>query len=330
MKPTGLFVLDEPSHQRIYSPEQQAAIGEMVEFVGPRQSGDEVRQDPSALANAEMIFSGWGGPHLDEALLEVAPQLKIMFYGAGSVRSVMTDAAWRRGIRVTSAYGANAIAVAEFTVSQIIFCLKLGWQHLFTMQQRRWEHLPNVPGALGSTVGLVALGQVGQRVCHMLKDYDVKVLAHDPLASTQTAQKLDVVLVDLDELFTRSDVVSLHTPELPETRQMITGRHLASMKPRSSLINTANGHVINEAEMIDVLRRRHDLVAVLDVTTGEPPETGSALWTLPNAVLLPHIAGSMDSECRRMGQCVVDELRRYLKGEPLKCEITAEMATKLA
>jgi len=331
MKPKGLFILDEESLSLIYSPQQQSDIGELVTLVGAARSADEVRQQPNHLAEVQMIFSGWGGPCLDESLLDAATDLQIVFYGAGSIRQVMTDAAWQRGVRITSAYGINAIPVAEFAVSQIIFCLKLGWQHvLATSNEPKWERLPNMPGAYGSTVGIVGLGQIGARVCRMLQDYDVRVIAYDPYKSEASAAKMGIELVQLDTIFTQSDVVSLHAPELPDTNQMITRAHLESMKPAASLINTARGALIDQRAMIEVFRRRSDLVAVLDVTDPEPPEANSPLWDLPNVVLLPHIAGSMDRECWRMGGSMVDELRRFLTGRPLEGEITRKMASRLA
>src|SRR5205823_690272 len=120
--------------------------------------------------------------------------------------------------------------------------------------------------------------------------------------------------------------VSLHTPHLPETEGMITGRHLDSMKRGATFINTARGQVVREGEMIEVLSRRPDLQAVLDVTAPEPPAADSPLYTLENVVLTPHIAGSLGEECRRMGRYMVDELRRYLAGEPLKWQVTPQTA----
>ena len=111
---------------------------------------------------------------------------------------------------------------------------------------------------------------------------------------------------------------------------MLRGSHLASMKRNATLINTSRGAVVREAEMVEVLGERPDLWAVLDVTHPEPPEPGSSLFELPNVVLTPHIAGSLGSECRRMGRLVVDELRRYVAGEPQEHEITRERAALLA
>lgn len=330
-KPKGLFVLDEEALDLIYSSPQQAQVAELVDLVGPVRSGKDIRHALSDLAEVELMFSGWGAPHLDEMLLDAAPNLRMVFYGAGSVRQLMTEAAWQRGVRISSAYGMNAIPVAEFSVSQIVFCLKLGWQHVMaTRLENRWERLPDMPGAYGSTVGIVALGQVGTRVCRMLQDYQLQVLAYDPYATFDQAQELGIELVALDDIFVNSDVVSLHVPEFPATHHMITGKHIASMKHRASLINTARGAIVDEPAMIEVLKQRADLVAVLDVTDPEPPQANSALWKLPNVVLLPHIAGSMDHECWRMGGCMVAELHRYLAGDPLEWEITADLFGRLA
>jgi len=125
-------------------------------------------------------------------------------------------------------------------------------------------------------------------------------------------------------------VVSLHTPWLPETVGMVTGAHLRSMKTDATFINTARGAIVREAEMIAALQERPDLTAVLDVTYPEPPEAGSPLYTLPNVILTPHIAGSMGRECQRMGRLMVDEFERYRAGEPLRWAISQEQAAVMA
>ena len=136
--------------------------------------------------------------------------------------------------------------------------------------------------------------------------------------------------MSLEELFCTCDVVSLHTPNLPQTRGMITGGLLRSMKPGATFVNTARGAVVREAEMVEVLRERPDLWALLDVTDPEPPVEGSPLYSLPNVLLTPHIAGSLGPECRRMGRYMVDELRRYLAGEKLRWQVTKESVERMA
>ena len=154
----------------------------------------------------------------------------------------------------------------------------------------------------------------------------VKVVTYDPFLSPTRAAELGVTLLSLDEVFAQSDVITCHTPWLPETVGMITGAHFRQMKSGAAFINTARGAVINEPEMIEVLQARPDLFAVLDVTWPEPPPPESPLYDLPNVFLTPHIAGSMDTECRRMGRLVVEELDRWLAGQPLKHRVTPEYA----
>jgi len=171
---------------------------------------------------------------------------------------------------------------------------------------------------------------IGRLVCSLLRPFDVRVIAYDPFATAETAASLGVTLGSLDECFARADVVSLHTPWLPETEKMITGAHFRSMRKDATFINTARGAVVDEPAMVEVLQQRPDLTAILDVTYPEPPKPGSPLYTLPNVILTPHIAGSMDTECRRMGRYAVDECRRFLAGQPLKWHVTRERAAALA
>jgi phosphoglycerate dehydrogenase-like enzyme len=152
------------------------------------------------------------------------------------------------------------------------------------------------------------------------------VVAYDPLMSTDEAEQLGIELLPLDELFRQSDVASIHTPLFPETRGLITGALIQSMKNGGTLINTARGQVICEEQMLDVLQNRPDLNAVLDVCCQEPPDANSRLYTLPNIVLTPHLAGSVGTECRRMGRFMVDEIDRYLSGKPMLGLVTPELA----
>jgi phosphoglycerate dehydrogenase-like enzyme len=329
----GLFILNESAYEQIYGPAERADIAHMVDIYAPPQTAASILQQPALLAQADVIFSGWGGPRLDAAFLDAAPRLQAIFYGAGSVRGIVTDDFWARGIPITSAAAANAIPVAEFTLAQIILCLKQTWR-LALAARRNGAFLrdskASIAGAYGSTVGLISLGIIGRLVAEHLRHFEVQVIAYDPFVAPQAAAALHIELCGLDDLFCRADVVSLHTPWLKETEGMITGAHFARMKPNAAFINTARGAVVREDEMIAVLEQRPDLTAVLDVTHPEPPPPGSRLYTLPNVLLTPHIAGSVNAECRRMGRYMVDELRRFLNGEPLRHAVTYEQFQRMA
>lgn len=328
----GLYILSAPSYDLIYGEAERRDLAARLEVAGPL-AREAVQSDPSVLAFVDVVLSGWGGPLMDDAFLAAAPNLKLVLYGAGSVKGIVTESFWKRGIRLSSAYAANAVPVAEYTLSQILFCLKHGWHYALAIKREQaWVRKDHgaPPGGYGSTVGLISLGMIGRRVCRMLKDYDLRVLAYDPFVTDAEARELGAERVGLDELFRRSDVVSLHTPWLKETENMIRRNHFEAMKQGASFINTARGAIVCEPEMIGALQRRPDLFAVLDVTYPEPPAAGSPLYTLPNVALTPHIAGSMGAECTRMGRYMVEEFDRFLAGQRLEWEITEELAKRLA
>lgn len=329
----GIYIMNNEPFNRVYPSQIREDIEELVDIQTSPQTKDSIAENPSILENIDVIFSGWGGPQLNDTFLNNTPNLKAFFYAAGSMKDIVTEACWQRNITLASAYAANAIPVAEFTLSQILFSLKQGWHYASAIQQAeafRSKNSEQISGAFASTVGIISLGMVGRHVCEMLQNFDIHVLAYDPFVSKKTADELNVELCSLDEIFQKADVVSLHTPWLKETEKMITGELFNSMKPNSTFINTARGAVVHEKEMIDSLKERPDIMALLDVTYPEPPVSGSLLYSLPNVILTPHIAGSEGKECGRMSAYMLEELKRYLNNQPLKWQITKENFAKLA
>ena len=327
----AVYLLGDGVFEKVYGPGEQRDIAARVTVLAPPFNAHTILQHPEVLRQADIILSSWGMPLLDEAFLAAAPRLKAVFYAAGSVKGFVTEPFWQRHILLCSAWGANAVPVAEFTLAAILFSLK----QAFRLNQAYCGRPGvsgdrTVPGAYGTTVGLVSLGMIARLVRDRLRPFDVKVLAYDPFVTLEEAARLGVTLVPLDVLFRESDVVSLHTPWLKETEGLITGELFAAMKPGASFVNTARGAVVCEPDLIAVLQRRPDLSAVLDVTYPEPPVADSPLYTLPNVFLTPHIAGSMENECRRMGRFMIDELDRFLAGQPPLWRVTREKAALLA
>ena len=134
-KPKGLYLLGESAFARIYGADTRRDIEAQVEIVAPLQTPESIAADPSVLADVSFIFSGWGMAHVDEAFLDAAPNLKAIFYAAGTVRYFVTDAMWERGVRLTSGYGANAEFVAPYTLAQIILSLKRVWHFANKLRQ---------------------------------------------------------------------------------------------------------------------------------------------------------------------------------------------------
>lgn len=331
------FFLAADAFEQIYGDECFRAAGELGRVLGPPQTEAALRASPPIwLDQVEVVFTGWGGPQMDQSLLRQMPKLKAVFYGAGSLRSLLTDDCWDRGLVFANAAALNAVPTAEFAFGSILLSLKRAWQNAAQVRNRREypkslnEVSRYLPGGYGSTVGLVSLGMVGRRVAQWLAQTDVNVVAYDPFASSDELKSLKVRRVTLEELFTESDVVSLHTPLLPETTGLIGKKLLSSMKVGATLINTARGAIISQPDLISTLRVRPDLQAIIDVTDPEPPPADSPLFDLPNVFLTPHIAGSLGPECRRMGRAMIEEFQRFLRGQPLVYEIRKEHLARTA
>lgn len=314
------FILAPFAYDDVYGEEILGALSSSAQVLQPIATKDDVaHQRVPWLAEVDFLFTSWGAPVLDQTLLEQMPRLQAVFFGAGSVRDMVTDAFWEREITLTSAAAVNARPVAEFSLAAILFGLKRVLPQARTVQRLRGHPHPPLatPGVYRSTVGLVSFGQIGRQLRELLRAFDVRVLVYDPFVSNAELLAADVEPASLETLFAESDVVSLHTPWLPSTEGLITGSLIARMKPGATLINTARGAVVREDELVTVLLQRTDLQAILDVTWPEPPEEKSLLYDLPNVLLTPHIAGSIGRERRRIGAAMLAEYERLRRGEPL-------------
>ncbi|HVU33833.1 MAG TPA: hydroxyacid dehydrogenase [Opitutaceae bacterium] len=337
-RPRGLIVAGRGCLSKVYPESVRRSLAEIGDFSGEPVAREDLHSNLHRLRDIEVLCTSWGAPTLDEAMLAAAPQLRVVLHGAGSVRPVVTDAFWRRNLVISSAFLANSIPVAEYTVGAILLGNKRVFHHVRAIAARRslTDGQPLDPlrfecaGNFRSTVGLVAMGTIGRLVRDRLRAFDVRVITYDPFLPAAEASRLGVELVSLPALFEQADVVSVHAPLVSATEGMIRGAHFAALKPHATFINTSRGAIVNEAEMVAALRTRPDLQAVLDVTWPEPPVPGSPLYELPNVFLTPHIAGSTGRECERLGEYVVEELRRYAHGKPLRWSIAraqAEAAT---
>src|SRR5579863_8367332 len=151
---------------------------------------------------------------------------------------------------------------------------------------RRGEHMG--VGLVGRTLGSIGIGNIGAELFRLLKPFDMKLIAHDPYADAKTARELGVELVSLEDVFRRSDIVSVSCPLTPETRHLVNANRLALMKPTAYLINTARGPIVDQKALTKALQERRIAGAGLDVLEQEPPDPDDPILKLDNVILAPH------------------------------------------
>ena len=286
------------------------------------------------LGEAEVILGHWGCPPLTADVVGAAPQLGLFAYAAGTVKGIVTDALFERGVRVTTGAPGNAEPVAEFTLAAILFAGKdVLWRRdaLRDPSIKGLRTKGDVPvGNWGKTIGIVGASLVGRRVIELLRPFPhLAVALYDPFVSAEEATALGVVKMELDELCHAVDVLSIHAPDLPSTRGMIGAAQLSRLRTGATLINTARGALLDhDALLAEVGAGR--LYAVLDVTDPEPLPEGHRLRTDPNVFLTPHLAGSEGTELARLALDAIEEIRRWAAGAPARHEITRERLDRLA
>ncbi|WP_405970722.1 hydroxyacid dehydrogenase [Streptomyces sp. NBC_00988] len=305
---------------RLFGPDLTVAFADLAAEPPPRQPvTDFLAPGPRRLLHeVEVLVTGWECPRLGPEELRLMPSLRAVVHAAGTVKPIVHDAWWERGLQVSSAAAANALPVAEFTVATILLAGKqVGIAQRDYRRRRTFvntrESYPGC-GNYGRTVGLLGASAIGRRVAQLLRPFDLDILISDPYLSEAEARALGGRKVDFDELLRRCDVVSLHAPVTPETEGILDRRRLALMRDGSTLINAARGALVDHEALTDelVAGRLH---AVLDTTEPEPLPPGSPLYDLPNVLLTPHIAGSVGNEIRRLGDTALAELGRYTRGE---------------
>jgi phosphoglycerate dehydrogenase-like enzyme len=283
------------------------------------------------LASADVLLGHWGCSRLDDPFLERVPKLQMLAYAAGTLREVVTPAAFARVPRITSGAVANAVPVAEYTVAAIAWANKGAFLERERLRGAETGHVERARpvGNWGKRIGLIGASHVGRAVVSLLRAQRCEIVVADPYLSEEEAARLGVRSLDLDTLLATSHVVSLHAPALPSTERMIGADELARMRSGATLINTARGMLVDHDALVAELRSGR-LSAVLDVTDPEPLPPEHPLLGLPNCVVTPHLAGSQGTEVARLAELVIEEIRRFAAGERPLHPVRAEDMERLA
>ncbi len=328
----ALLGTDERQFKKVYTPDVMKRLSCYGEVSSVIKRAD-IADFAGFLSDCEIAFSTWGMPSFTkEEIKKYMPNLKAVFYSAGSVQ-YFAKPFFESGVKVFSAYAANAVPVAEYTFAQITLAAKGYFQ---SAKQYRISplgakhHAETATGNYGCRIGLVGLGTIGCMVAERLKMLDAEVLACDPFVSEEKAKELNIKLVDMDTLFSQCDIISNHLADKPELKNIFNSKLFKKMKRHSVFINTGRGAQVDEFALALSLWLHPSRTVVADVHKHESTPWLSPLFWCRNAIITPHIAGSMGNEPQRMAHCMIDEMELFLHGKEAKYEILSESLERMA
>jgi phosphoglycerate dehydrogenase-like enzyme len=272
------------------------------------------------IADADVVI-GWS---LRGEQIKAAKKLTWIHSTATAVHALMSPELRASNVVITNARDVHGPVVAEHTMALMFALAKRLPQAMRYQQQKHWAQqslwdAPLRPRELrGATISILGLGGIGRPLAKLAKSIGMKVIGVRQ-HSGRSCEGVDIVysLDHLEDALSEADFVVLALPLTDKTDRLMSGRRLALLKPDAYLINVGRGALIDEGALVEALQRRSLAGAALDVTTQEPLALDSPLWEMENALLTPHIAGLTDKMWERHYESFAENLRRFLKGEPL-------------
>ena len=249
---------------------------------------------------------------IDAELMDAAPNLKVVANFAVGYDNIDVEAASRRGILVTNTPGVLTETTADLAFALLMACARRipeGRDYAKAGRWRTWGPMLLMGQDIhGATLGIAGIGRIGLAVARRAWGFGMRILYCDTVRSEVAEMELGAVPVAKDELLAQSDFLSLHVPLTPDTRHFIDAGALSKMKPGAVLINTSRGPVVDTQALYDALRDKRIFAAGLDVTDPEPLPADHPLYTLDNALIVPHIASASFETRSRMAEMAADNL----------------------
>lgn len=281
-------------------------------------------KDPSHIKEILPEVTAWvvrNKTKVTSDLISSAPNLRVIARAGVGLDNIDLTAANAAGVAVSAALGVNAVSVAEHTLG---LALSLARDTIPLNQASlagQWNRLPGVELA-GKTWGLLGFGATARATAHLLKGFGLRIQAYDPYATPTEAQlnELNASLGSAEEVFSNSDLISIHLPNTPSTNKFVNAQSIAQMKDGVYIINVGRGEVIDETDLIQALKSGKVAGAGLDVRESEPPVVGE-METLKNVVLTPHIAGITNESQSRIIRFLSDDIDRALSNKDLICAV---------
>ncbi len=317
----------------VYYDGAKEALKKRLDFIDDVVNISNMENYREKLAEVEYIFSTWGMQHLtSEQVKTYFPSAKAIFYAAGSVQHFAREFL-ENGIAVFSAWGANGVTVAEFTLAQIILANKGYFQRVHNSKNDTWVNRGRggaYEGSFDTKVGIIGAGMIGKMVIELVQRHRMIPIVYDKFMSAEEIANLGGIKAELTEVFEQCGVISNHLANLPATVGMLDKNCFDRMRPNATFINTGRGAQVVEADLIAALKAEPARTALLDVTYPEPPEKDSELYKLDNVFLSPHIAGTLGKEPRLMADYMIEEFDKFDAGEPTRYSVTLKMLETMA
>lgn len=270
-------------------------------------------------ASAEIVLTN--KTDLNGEIIRQLPALRYIGVLATGYNVVDTAAARDRRIPVTNVPNYGTPSVAQLTFALLLELTHHVGHHAQTVREGRWSQCADfcywdhpLVELAGLTMGIVGFGRIGRAVAGIAKSFDLRTLIHDSAALGELPPGVE--FVDLDTLFQQSDIVSLHCPLTPETRQLVNAARLAQMKPGALLINTSRGPLVDDAALAVALTSGHLGGAGLDVLSTEPPPAANPLLRARNCIITPHFGWATGAARRRLMRVAVENIRAFVSGHP--------------
>ena len=250
---------------------------------------------------------------ISKRVIESAPKLRVVGRAGVGTDNVEVETATQRGIVVMNTPSGNTISTAELTFSMLMALARNIPQAHASMKSGKWDRKQFQGVELNNkTLGILGMGRIGSEVARRAIAFGMRVLAYDPYLALSRAKALQVELVELDEIYSRADFITVHMPMSDETRGMINAAAFAKMKRGVRVLNCARGGIINEADLCEAIRSGHVAGAALDVFEVEPPPANYPLRDLAQVIMTPHLGASTEEAQENVGIEVAEAITDYL------------------
>ncbi|TAJ97928.1 phosphoglycerate dehydrogenase [bacterium] len=261
-------------------------------------------------------YNGWvirSGTKVTADLIETAENLKVIGRAGVGVENIDVEAASKKGVVVMNTPGGNNVTTAEHTISLMLSLARHIPQAVASLKGGQWKRDRFMGVELcNKTLGVIGLGNVGRIVAERAAGLRMKVVAHDPFISSENAARLGVELVSLEEIFKRSDFITVHVPLTNETRGLINRKAFAKMKKGVRIINCARGGIVDEKDLAEALKEGKVAGAALDVFVDEPPPPDHPLLKMEQVVTTPHLGASTDEAQLNVAIAVAEQMVDFL------------------